>query len=87
MTGPCHKDREVLHDHPDRPEVVRKIVVRKVTVGNGEVALDAPPGSPGVSYYEALRGVIIADGEDGMTAQHLFSSGGIRYDAGLCYAR
>ena len=29
--------------------------------------------------------VIIADGEDGMTSQHLFSRGGIRYDAGLCW--
>src|SRR5215467_2559103 len=72
-----------LRHQLDRPEIVAEIRVGEVRVGDGEVAVHAPPRAPGVAHDEALLRVVIADREDGMSAQELFAVGRHGDHAGL----
>src|SRR5262245_5865788 len=58
-------------DDAQCPEVGRHPTRRQVGVRQGEVALLAPAGSPGVPDDKPLRSVVITDREHGVTTEHL----------------
>src|SRR5215470_18589949 len=60
-------------DDAQCPEVGRHSTRRQVGVWEGEVALLAPIGSPGVPDDKPLRSVVISDREHGVTTEHLLT--------------
>ena len=61
----------LLH-HPDRPKIIRKILVEQVHVGESEVSFYTPSRSPRIADDKPLVSVIVADGKDGMASFELF---------------
>src|SRR4051812_30314790 len=61
-------NRPVLLNRVDRPEVHGQLRVGHVRVGHRAVALLPPTPAPRVAHGEALGGVVVADGDDGMAA-------------------
>jgi hypothetical protein len=66
----------------DGPKVVGKVSVAEVFVGHGEIALQAPIGSPGISDNKTLFGMIVSHGENGVSAEYLPLRFGHIHDTG-----
>ena len=49
------------------PKVITEIPINQVRVRHGEVSLLSPRDPPGVAHEKPLLGVIVPDGEDGMS--------------------
>lgn len=83
---PQHATRSALLESfraPDRPEVVRQIAVADVVVGDSEISLHPPVGTPRVTYQEAFVGVVVSDPQHRVAAEELLLRFRHGHDAGL----
>src|ERR1700753_1879652 len=71
-------------DHAHRPEVRCEATVGQIGVGNAEVAVLAPTGTPGIADQEVLLRVVVAGGQYRVAADHLLTGLGQLGLAGLC---
>src|SRR5207248_7627466 len=77
--SPPGPDLGILLDGIDRPEVLRQVTAGEVRVGHRAVALLTPSPPPRAPYREALRCVVVADGEHGVAPDLLLLGAGHRH--------
>ena len=58
--------------HPDRPKILRKLVVGEIAIRQREIAAHPPLSPPGVADDKPSFGVFVTYREDGVAASRLF---------------
>src|SRR6516162_7800415 len=58
--------------HPDRPKILRKLVVGEIATRQREIAAQPPLSPPGVADDKPSFGVFVTYREDGVAASRLF---------------